>query len=87
MVRPPWSTSDDAPSPIKSLPTENPKTIGKISRRVSQLCTRRRQILGDRSLCSGTLPGRGRAPRATSISLHRRLHRPHRHLHRRCCLQ
>jgi hypothetical protein len=25
VVRPPWSTSDDAPSPIRSLPTENPK--------------------------------------------------------------
>jgi hypothetical protein len=37
MVRPPWSTSDDAPSPIRSLPMENPKTMGKISRRVLQL--------------------------------------------------
>jgi hypothetical protein len=29
-VRAPWSTPDDAPSPIRSLRTENPKTIGKI---------------------------------------------------------
>jgi hypothetical protein len=28
VVRSPWSTSDDAPSPIRSLSTENPKTIG-----------------------------------------------------------
>jgi hypothetical protein len=89
-VRPPWSTSNDAPSPIRSLPTENPKTIGEISRRVPQLRRHRRQILGDRILCSGTLPGRGSAPRAISIGLHLRLcrlHRPHCHLHRRCCLR
>jgi hypothetical protein len=29
VVRPPWSPPDDAPSPIKSLPTENPRGIGK----------------------------------------------------------
>jgi hypothetical protein len=87
MVRSPWSTPDDAPSPIRSLGTKNPKTISKISRRVPQLC--RRRILGDRSLCSGTLSGWGSAPGAISISLHRclcRLHRPHHHLHRCCCL-
>jgi hypothetical protein len=72
MVRPPWSTSDDAPSPIKSLPTENPKIIG-FPRTVPQHRRRRRQISGDISLCSGTLPGRGSAPRAISIGLHRRL--------------
>jgi hypothetical protein len=32
MVRPPWYTSDDAPSRIRSLPTENPKTISEICR-------------------------------------------------------
>jgi hypothetical protein len=36
-VRAPWSTSDDAPSPIRSLPTENPKTIGVFPRKVLQL--------------------------------------------------
>jgi hypothetical protein len=89
MVRPPWSTPDDAPSPIKSLPMENPKTIGKIFKRVPQLCYRCWWILGDRSLYSGTLPGRGSAPGAISVGLHRhlrRLHWPHRNLHRRCCL-
>jgi hypothetical protein len=29
VVRSPWSTPDDAPSPIRSPPTENPKGIGK----------------------------------------------------------
>jgi hypothetical protein len=71
MVRPPWSTSDDAPSPIRSLPMLNPKTIGKFPERVPQLCRRRRRILGDRSLCSGTLPGQGSAPGAISIGLYR----------------
>jgi hypothetical protein len=78
VVRPPWSTPDDALSPIRSLGTENPKTIGVFPRTVPQL--RRRQISGDRSLCSGTLPGRRSAPEAISIGLHRRLcrlHRPH----------
>jgi hypothetical protein len=89
IVRPPWSTSDDAPLPIRSLRTENPRGIGKISRRVPQLRRRRRQILGDRSLYSGTLPGRGSAPEAISIGLHRHLrclHRPHCHLHQPCYL-
>jgi hypothetical protein len=47
IVRPPWSPPDDAPSPIKSLGTENPKTIGKFPERVPQLRRRRRQISGD----------------------------------------
>jgi hypothetical protein len=36
-ARPPWSTPNDAPSPIRSLGTENPKTIGKFPERVLQL--------------------------------------------------
>jgi hypothetical protein len=83
VVRPPWSTSDDALSPIKSFGTENPRTVGVFPRTVPQRRRRRRQISGDKSLHSGTLPGRGSAPGAVSISLHRRL----RHLHRRCCLR
>jgi hypothetical protein len=90
MVRPPWSTPDDAPSPIKSLPTENPKRIGIFPRTVPQRRRCRRQISGNKSLYSGTLPGRGSDPRAVSIGLHHRLcrlRRPHRHLHRCCCLR
>jgi hypothetical protein len=89
MVRSPWSTPDDAPSPIRSPRTENPKTISVFPRTVPQRRRRRRQISRDRSLCSGTLPGRGSAPAAISIGLHHRLrclHRPHRHLHQPCCL-
>jgi hypothetical protein len=46
---------------------ENPKTIGDFRERVLQLRRRHRRISGDRSLCSGTLPGRGSAPGAISI--------------------
>jgi hypothetical protein len=49
------------PFAYKNLPTENPRGIGEISIRVPQLRHHRRRILGDRSLCSGTLPGRGSA--------------------------
>jgi hypothetical protein len=48
---------------------ENPKGIGEISRRVPQLRRRHRRISGDRSLCSGTLPGQGSAPGAISITV------------------
>jgi hypothetical protein len=48
---------------------ENPKGVGEISRTVPQRRRRRRQISGDRSLCSGTLPGRGSAPGAISIAV------------------
>jgi hypothetical protein len=34
-----------------------------------QLHRHHRRILGDRSLCSGTLPGRGSAPGAISINV------------------
>jgi hypothetical protein len=46
---------------------ENPKSIGVFPRTGPQRRRRRRQISGDRSLCSGTLLGRGSAPRAISI--------------------
>jgi hypothetical protein len=76
MVNPSGPPPDDAPSPIRSLPMENPKTIGNFLERVPQLRRCRWWILGDRSLYSGTLPGWGSAPRAISIGLHRR-----------CCLR
>jgi hypothetical protein len=68
MVSPPGPPPDDAPSSIRSLPMENPKIIGVFPRTVPQRRRRRRQILGDRSLYSGTLPGRGSAPGAISIA-------------------
>jgi hypothetical protein len=46
---------------------ENPETIGVFPRLVLQRRRRRRQISGDKSLCFGTLPGRGSAPGAISI--------------------
>jgi hypothetical protein len=88
-VRAPGPTPDIAPSPIRSLGTENPRGFDDFSRTVPQLRRRRRRISGDRILCSGTLLGQGSSPGAISIGLHRRLrrlHRPHRHLHQPCCL-
>jgi hypothetical protein len=69
MVSPPGPPPDDAPSPIKSLPTENPKTIGVFPRIVPQHRRLRKQISGDRSLCSGTLPGWESALGAISIAI------------------
>jgi hypothetical protein len=46
---------------------ENPKIIGVFLRTVPQRRRHRRQISGDRSLCSGTLPGRGISLGAISI--------------------
>jgi hypothetical protein len=46
---------------------ENPKMIDIFPRTVPQRRRHRRQILGDISLCSGTLPGWGSAPGAISI--------------------
>jgi hypothetical protein len=46
---------------------KNPKSISKFPERVPQLYRRHQRILGDRSLCSGTLLGWGSAPGAISI--------------------
>jgi hypothetical protein len=56
---------------------ENPKSIGLHPRKVPERRRHRRQVSGDRSLCSSTLPGRG-------ISPQNHLHQLHCHLHRRC---
>jgi hypothetical protein len=48
---------------------ENPKLIGDFQERVLQIRRRHRRISGDRSLCSGTLPGWGSAPEAISIDV------------------
>ena len=67
MGREPWTSTDVAPSPIYSSRLENPKITSHIPERVPQRRRHRRQVSGDRSLCSGTLPGRGSAPGAISI--------------------
>jgi hypothetical protein len=67
MVWVPWPPSDIAPLPIRSLRHENPKSVGVFPDKVLQRHRHRRPILGDRSLCSGTLPGRESAPGAISI--------------------
>jgi hypothetical protein len=48
---------------------KNLKSIGNFLEEVPQLCRRHRRISGDRSLCSGTLPGRGSALGTISIDV------------------
>jgi hypothetical protein len=48
---------------------KNPRSVGVFLERILQLCRRHRQILGDRSLCFGTLAGCGSAPGAISIDV------------------
>jgi hypothetical protein len=58
------------PSPLLTMPlhlfkasqSPNPRSIGVFREEVRQLRRRHRRILGDGSLCSGTLPGWGSAP-------------------------
>jgi hypothetical protein len=63
----PQAPSDIALPPIKCLRRENPKSTSIDPRKVLQRCHHRRPISGDRSLCSGTLPGKGIALGAISI--------------------
>jgi hypothetical protein len=67
MVWAPRVPSDITLPPIKWLRRENPKRISIHPRKVPQRHRHRRPISGDRSLCSGTLLGRGIAPGAISI--------------------
>jgi hypothetical protein len=62
MVWAPRPSSDIALPPINSLQRENPKRVGLHPQKVPQRRGHRRQVLGDRNLYSGTLPGRGIAP-------------------------
>jgi hypothetical protein len=57
LVWAPRVPSDIALPPIYSLWRENPKSTSIRPRKVPQRRRHRRPILGDRSLCSGTLPG------------------------------
>jgi hypothetical protein len=72
IVRSPRSTPDDAPSPIRSLPTENPKTMGIFPRTVPQLRRRhRRRISGTEvSVPAPCQDGEVPRPGAISIGLH-----------------
>jgi hypothetical protein len=63
----PGPPSDIALPPIYSLRGENPKSSSLRPRKVPQRRRHWRPISGDRSLCSGALPGRGIAPGAISI--------------------
>jgi hypothetical protein len=63
-----WQPSDIAPLPIKCLRRENPKSFSVFPDKVLERRHHRRPIWGDRSLCSGTLPGWGSAPEAISIN-------------------
>jgi hypothetical protein len=72
LAMPPYGVGPRAPSdiallPINCLQRENPKSIGIHPRKVPQHRRNRRWVSGDRSLCSGTLPGWGIAPGAISI--------------------
>jgi hypothetical protein len=51
----------------KAFWRQNPKSISVFPSKVPQCRRRRRPISGDKSLCSGTLPGWGSTPRAISI--------------------
>jgi hypothetical protein len=63
----PRAPSNIAILPINPLRHENFKGIGINPRKVRQRRRHQRRSSGDRSLCSGTLPGRGIAPGAISI--------------------
>jgi hypothetical protein len=63
----PGPPPDIALPPIYFLRRENPKSVGIHPRKVLQRRRHRRGSSGDRSICSGTLPGRGIAPGAIFI--------------------
>jgi hypothetical protein len=52
---------------FKASRSPNPKSVGVFREEVLQLRHHHQRILGDRSLYSGTLSGRGSAPGAISI--------------------
>jgi hypothetical protein len=53
--------------PIYCPRCKNPKKLSLHPRKVLQCHRHRRQVLGDKNLCSGTLPRRGIAPGTISI--------------------
>jgi hypothetical protein len=68
MVWDPRVSTDLALPPIYCPRCENPKGISLHPRKVPQRRRHRRQVLGDKSLCSSTLLGQGIAPGAISIN-------------------
>ena len=68
MVWPTRDATDVAPSPIYSPRRENPKYIHHIPEELPERRRHRNLVSGVRRSCSGTLPGRGSAPGAISIS-------------------
>ena len=84
MVWAPRVPSDAALSPIYCPQRIKPRGTRHIPQKYPQRRRHRRQVSGDRSLCSGTLPGRGSAPGAISIDSGSHDHRLHLHPHRRC---
>jgi hypothetical protein len=67
MVWAPWASTDLALPPIYCPRRENPIALSHHPQKVPQRCRHRRQVKGDRNLCSGTLPRWGIAPGAISI--------------------
>ena len=63
----PRGATDFALSPTNTPQTKNPNTVCNISSTGPERRRHRRQDSGDRTLCFGTLPGRGIAPGAISI--------------------
>ena len=66
-VWPTWWPPGSVLSPINCPRRKNPKSKPETSRKVPPLPSHRSQVSGDRSLCSGTLPGWGSAPGRISI--------------------
>jgi hypothetical protein len=86
VVRPPWSTPDDAPSPIRSLRIENPKGDRRFSHNSSAALPPSKTNFGGQKSLFRHPAGMGKCPRSHLHCRLRRFHRPHHHLHHRCCL-
>ena len=70
----PRAATDVAASPIYCPRRVYPSRIRHIRQKHPSRRRHSRQVSGDRSLCSGTLPGRGSAPGAISIGSGSHLH-------------
>jgi hypothetical protein len=68
----------------KAFRRQSLRSIGVFRERVLQLRRRHRRVSGYRSLCSGTLPGRGSAPGAISIDSIAKIRSPFKTLYFYC---